>query len=156
MSVRLPNILRGPAKPLRVSADGRGLGLSITAESAARFLLAQVSSVDHLRLSPSISNRGQAVNAMAYQSTEEARFDHLPGYRWPAHYATGLRALGGMRMHYLDEGPRDAAVTWLCLHGNPTWSYVYRRVSSRRNPATRSRHIPATCCGAEERLEAPC
>jgi len=68
------------------------------------------------------------VNAMAFQRTEEARFDNLPGYPWPAHYATGLPALGGMRMHYLDEGPRDAAVTWLCLHGNPTWSYVYRRM----------------------------
>jgi subfamily B ATP-binding cassette protein HlyB/CyaB len=33
---------------------------------------------------------------------------------------------------------------------------IARAVSSRRNPATRSRHIPATCCGAEERLEAPC
>jgi pimeloyl-ACP methyl ester carboxylesterase len=42
------------------------------------------------------------------------------------HDATGLLALGGMRMHYLDEGPRDAAATWLCLHGNPTWSDVYR------------------------------
>jgi uncharacterized protein YbjT (DUF2867 family) len=56
VSVRLPNIAKGPAKPLRVSLDGRGLGLSITAESAARFLLAQVSSDEHLRLAPSISN----------------------------------------------------------------------------------------------------
>ena len=56
VSVRLPNIVEGPVKPLRVSVDGRGLGLSITAESAARFLLAQVSSLEHLRSSPSISN----------------------------------------------------------------------------------------------------
>ena len=56
VSVRLPNIVEGPAKPQRVSVDGRGLGLSITAESAARFLLAQASSVEHLRSSPSISN----------------------------------------------------------------------------------------------------
>jgi hypothetical protein len=49
-------VMSRPAKPLRVSADGRGLGLSITAESAARFLLAQASSVEHLRSSPSISN----------------------------------------------------------------------------------------------------
>jgi len=31
-------------------------------------------------------------------------------------------------MHYLDEGPRDAPVTWLCLHGNPAWSYLYRKM----------------------------
>ncbi|MFM7533691.1 MAG: haloalkane dehalogenase [Rubrivivax sp.] len=65
---------------------------------------------------------------MAYQRTEEARFQDLPGYPWSPHYATGLPALGDMRMHYLDEGPRNAAVTWLCLHGNPTWCYVYRRM----------------------------
>ena len=56
VSVRLPNIVEGPVKPLRVSVDGRGLGLSITAESAARFLLAQALSVEHLRSAPSISN----------------------------------------------------------------------------------------------------
>ena len=31
-------------------------------------------------------------------------------------------------MHYVDEGPRDAAVTALCLHGEPTWSYLYRKM----------------------------
>lgn len=56
VSVRLPHIVEGPVKPLRVSVDGRGLGLSITAESAARFLLAQVSSDDYLNSAPSISN----------------------------------------------------------------------------------------------------
>lgn len=31
-------------------------------------------------------------------------------------------------MHYLDEGPRDARHTCLCLHGQPTWSYLYRKM----------------------------
>ena len=31
-------------------------------------------------------------------------------------------------MHYLDEGPRDAPLTYLCLHGNPAWSYLYRKM----------------------------
>jgi tRNA(adenine34) deaminase len=31
-------------------------------------------------------------------------------------------------MHYLDEGPREAPLTWLCLHGNPAWSYLYRKM----------------------------
>jgi len=56
VSVRLPNIVAGVDKPIRVSADGRGLGFSITAESAARFLLEQVSSDRYLRQAPSISN----------------------------------------------------------------------------------------------------
>ena len=39
-----------------------------------------------------------------------------------------LPALAGWRLHYLDEGPRDAPITWLCLHGNPAWSYLYRKM----------------------------
>lgn len=56
VSVRLPNIVAGADKPIRVSADGRGIGFSITAESAARFLLKQVSSDRYLRQVPCISN----------------------------------------------------------------------------------------------------
>nr|WP_319016859.1 alpha/beta fold hydrolase [Diaphorobacter aerolatus] len=37
-----------------------------------------------------------------------------------------LPALDGLRLHYLDEGPRDARRTWLLIHGHPTWSYVFR------------------------------
>ena len=60
--------------------------------------------------------------------TPEERFRDLPGYPWQGHYLNDLPALAGLRMHYLDEGPREAARTWLCLHGNPSWSYVYRRM----------------------------
>lgn len=56
VSVRLPNIIEGPEKPLRVSMDGRGIGLSITAASAARYLLEQATSPDFLRTMPCISN----------------------------------------------------------------------------------------------------
>ena len=55
-SVRLPNIVEGPERPLRVSPDGRGIGLSITAASAARFLLDQATSPDLVHSTPSISN----------------------------------------------------------------------------------------------------
>ena len=58
--------------------------------------------------------------------TPEARFADLPDYPWPAHYVSDLPALAGLRLHYLDEGPRDAPSTWLCLHASPAWSYVYR------------------------------
>ena len=56
VSVRLPRIVAGPVKPLRISADGRGIGLSITATSAARFLFEQINSPDWVRSTPSVSN----------------------------------------------------------------------------------------------------
>ncbi|MFN3375121.1 MAG: tRNA adenosine(34) deaminase TadA [Burkholderiaceae bacterium] len=60
--------------------------------------------------------------------TPDARFANLPGYPWAPHYLSDLPSLAGLRLHYLDEGPRDAPRTWLCLHGNPTWSYLWRRM----------------------------
>jgi pimeloyl-ACP methyl ester carboxylesterase len=60
--------------------------------------------------------------------TPERCFDDLPGYPWPGHYLSDLPALDGLRLHYLDEGPRQAPRTWLCLHGNPAWSYLYRKM----------------------------
>lgn len=60
--------------------------------------------------------------------TPAARFADLPGYPWAAHYVSDLPSLEGLRLHYLDEGPRSAPRTWLCLHGNPSWSYLYRRM----------------------------
>jgi tRNA(adenine34) deaminase len=60
--------------------------------------------------------------------TAEASFQDLPGYPWSPHYLSNLDALNGLRMHYLDEGSRQAPRTWLCLHGNPSWSYLYRKM----------------------------
>ena len=60
--------------------------------------------------------------------TPEHRFDQLPGYPWAPHYVQDLPSLKGWRMHYVDEGPLDAMRTWLCLHGNPAWSYLYRKM----------------------------
>jgi haloalkane dehalogenase/tRNA(adenine34) deaminase len=55
--------------------------------------------------------------------TPDERFADLPGFPWQPTY-TEWR---GLRVHYVDEGPRDAPVA-LCLHGEPTWSYLYRRM----------------------------
>ena len=60
--------------------------------------------------------------------TPDARFAALPGFAFAPHYVERLPGFDGLRMHYLDEGPRDAARTFLCLHGQPTWSYLYRRM----------------------------
>jgi tRNA(adenine34) deaminase len=60
--------------------------------------------------------------------TPDAQFANLPDYPWAPRYLSDLPALGGLRMHYLDEGPSDPHLTYLCLHGNPAWSYLYRKM----------------------------
>ncbi len=60
--------------------------------------------------------------------TPEDRFYDLPGYSFASNYMEDLPAAKGARVHYLDEGPAGADVTWLCLHGEPTWSYLYRKM----------------------------
>ena len=58
---------------------------------------------------------------MTILRTPEERFANLPGYNYAPHYVD----INGMRVHYLDEGQGD---TILCLHGEPTWSYLYRKM----------------------------
>lgn len=60
--------------------------------------------------------------------TPEAAFADLPGYPWAPHFLSDLSSLAGLRLHHLDEGPPEAPITWLCLHGNPAWSYLYRKM----------------------------
>jgi pimeloyl-ACP methyl ester carboxylesterase len=63
--------------------------------------------------------------------TPDARFGDLPGFDFAPHYISDLSPAAphaGLRMHYLDEGPRDARRVALCLHGQPSWSYLYRRM----------------------------
>ena len=59
--------------------------------------------------------------------TPDERFTDLPGYRFTPHFAT---LADGVRMHYVDEGPAGAE-TVLLLHGQPTWSFLYRTVVTR-------------------------
>lgn len=56
VAVRLVGITEGAAKPVRMTADGKGLGLTITASSVAEFLLARATGPEFLRQTPSISN----------------------------------------------------------------------------------------------------
>jgi haloalkane dehalogenase len=60
--------------------------------------------------------------------TPEERFAALPDFVFEPHYRDDLPGYEGLRMHYADAGPRDAAVTFLCLHGQPTWAYLFRRM----------------------------
>lgn len=59
--------------------------------------------------------------------TPDSAFANLPDYPWAPRYLSDLPSLAGLRLHYLDEGPREG-LTWLCLHGNPAWSYLYRKM----------------------------
>ena len=57
----------------------------------------------------------------AYIRTPESRFNKLPNYHFDANYLD----VDGLRMHYVDEGPANADPI-LMLHGEPSWSYLYR------------------------------
>src|SRR5690606_23144578 len=60
--------------------------------------------------------------------TPDDRFDNLPGYDFEPHYTTIDDLDGGtLRVHHLDEGDPDAAPV-LLLHGEPSWSYLYRHM----------------------------
>ena len=64
---------------------------------------------------------------MEFLRTPDERFVNLPGYAFRPHYVGDLPSGEGLRLHYLDEGRADAPVA-LCLHGQPTWSYLYRKM----------------------------
>ena len=60
--------------------------------------------------------------------TPDERFKNLPGYNFEPHYVEIADGEGGsLRVHYIDEGPRDAA-PFLLMHGEPSWSYLYRKM----------------------------
>jgi len=73
--------------------------------------------------------------------TPDECFTNLPGYDFAPHYVDDLPGTAGLRLHYVDEGLADAPVA-LCLHGQPTWSFLYRKM------------IPAFCA-AGMRVLAP-
>ena len=60
--------------------------------------------------------------------TPDERFENLPGYSFAPHYSEVPDTEGGtLRIHHLDEGPADGEII-LCLHGQPSWSYLYRKM----------------------------
>ncbi len=65
---------------------------------------------------------------MAVLRTPESRFADLPDYPFAPHYvdlASTIGRSGEARMHYVDEGSGEVI---LCLHGEPSWSFLYRRM----------------------------
>jgi haloalkane dehalogenase len=63
--------------------------------------------------------------------TPDDQFEGLPGYDFPPHYLEQ----DGLRMHYLDEG---SGAPVLLLHGEPTWSYLYRTIIPELTPSARA------------------
>lgn len=65
----------------------------------------------------------------ALRNPDEA-FASLPHWPWQPQWRSDLPALQGLRMAVVDEGPSNAPLTWLCLHGSPGWGYQFRHVLS--------------------------
>src|SRR5579884_1169141 len=73
--------------------------------------------------SPPKCHRPAGGGNMEILRTPDERFAHLPAYPFAPHYVE----IDGLRMHYLDEGPAGAAPV-LLMHGEPSWSYLYRKM----------------------------
>ena len=58
---------------------------------------------------------------MSVIRTPEERFANLSDFSFKPHYVE----INGLRVHYVDEGKGEVL---LCLHGEPTWSYLYRKM----------------------------
>ena len=60
--------------------------------------------------------------------TPDERFANLDGYNFEPHYCDISDLEGGtLRVHFIDEGPRDADPV-LLMHGEPSWCYLYRKM----------------------------
>lgn len=60
--------------------------------------------------------------------TPDACFADVPDFDFPVCYVDDLPGYEGLRGAYVDAGPADATRVFLCLHGEPSWSFLYRRM----------------------------
>lgn len=60
--------------------------------------------------------------------TPDDRFANIPDFDYPVQFADDLPGYEGLRAAWVDAGPQDADRTFLCLHGEPSWSFLYRRM----------------------------
>ena len=63
-----------------------------------------------------------------YLRTPEERFKNIPNFPYEPHYIENMKGYEDLRMVYYDEGPKDSNEVFLCLHGEPTWSFLYRKM----------------------------
>lgn len=67
--------------------------------------------------------------------TPDDRFESIHDFGFSHNYLEDLPGYEGLRMCYVDDGPADSDHTFLCLHGQPTWSYLYRKMIAVFNAA---------------------
>lgn len=72
----------------------------------------------------STTHRLQTAEGIEYVRSDESSFVNFTDYPWEPLFAI----IDGMRMHYIDAGPKDSTEVVLMLHGQPTWSYLYRKM----------------------------
>ena len=85
----------------------------------------------YLPLPLQFTNRTDMTARIEALRTPEERFAQLPGYAFRPHYLDDLQGYEGLRVHTVDERPPKPATnmqTYLCLHGEPTWAYLYRKM----------------------------
>lgn len=106
-------------------AELKAPGLSMTMALDARETAPMAD--DPLTLPPDVDESDAEIHRTGtgrpFVRTPDECFDDLPDYPWAPNYAD----VDGMRMHYVDAGDPDGEVV-LCLHGQPDWSYLYRRM----------------------------
>jgi tRNA(adenine34) deaminase len=75
------------------------------------------------------ANKAQALANHPLKDTAlrnpDSVFAELPHWPYAPQWVSDLPALNGLRMAVVDEGPRDAPLTWLCLHGAASWGYAF-------------------------------
>lgn len=60
--------------------------------------------------------------------TPDSAFNNLPNWPYTPKYIDDLTGFGDLRVHYIDEGSPSSKEVFLCLHGQPSWSYLYRKM----------------------------
>jgi len=65
----------------------------------------------------------RTIDGREFVRTPDVQFQDLPDFPYQPHYVE----VDGLRMHYIDEGPEDGEIV-LLLHGQPDWSYLYRKM----------------------------
>ena len=60
--------------------------------------------------------------------TPKERFENIPNFSYEPHSIENIKGYDDLRMCYYDEGPEDSNEVFLCLHGEPTWSFLYRKM----------------------------
>jgi len=60
--------------------------------------------------------------------TPDVRFENLPNFPYEPNYTESLKGYENLRMHYIDVGPKNSEEVAFCPHGQPTWSYLYRKM----------------------------